>query len=371
MSVQTPAQLLRDKRVVVVCGAGGVGKTTTSASLALAAARAGRRVLVITIDPSKRLAQTLGVSPHAPEPTALSDDRLRAVGVAEGGALAAWMLDPQSVSDQTVRRLSPDAASAERLLRNGVYRNVTSMIAGMQEYMAVEALHEFVRDGRYDLVVLDTPPSRDALRFLDAPSRATAFLDRRVLQLFIPGAESRLRRTASKVFEGLLDLAFGERARREIQQFFQLFERVLAYLGRSQGEMRDFFGGPEIAFVLVSSPAPEALAEAGYFEEKTRSLSLPLAGFVLNRSRAWTIDRPLPSEVQLPADTPDAARRALGKLAPFAGEEAASAAHHQALYASIAERMPGAFALALPDLPGAASDLEALVALAEEFEAAR
>jgi anion-transporting ArsA/GET3 family ATPase len=161
MSAPDLAQLLTAKRVIVVCGAGGVGKTTSAASLAVAAARAGRRVLVITIDPSKRLAQTLGVSAQELEPVALSLERQQAVGIAAPGDLSAWMLDPQAVSDQTVRRLATDDASAELLLRNRVYRHVTSMIAGMQEYTAVEALHEFIRDDRYDLVVLDTPPSRD------------------------------------------------------------------------------------------------------------------------------------------------------------------------------------------------------------------
>ena len=361
--------LLADKRVVVVCGAGGVGKTTTSASLALMAAREGRRVLVITIDPSKRLAQTLDVSPNALEPTPISRDRLVGLGVPEEGSLAAWMLDPQAVSDAMVRRLTPDASTAESLLANGVYRNITSMIAGMQEYMAVEALHEFIRSDRYDLIVLDTPPSRDALRFLDAPARSTAFLDRRVLGLFIPDADSRLRRAAAGLFEGLLDLAFGKRARAEIQQFFVLFEQVLAYLGRSHEEMQSFFGGPDIAFVLVSSPAPAALAEASYFAGKARELTLPLAGFVLNRSLASTLDNPMPAADLLPKGASEEMRKALAVLQPLAEAEAALAADHAALAGTLSERFPDGFVVALPDLPSAASELGSLQALAEALEA--
>ena len=361
---RSPASLF-DKRVVTVCGAGGVGKTTTSAAFALAAARAGRRVLVLTIDPSKRLAQTLGVSPDAPEPTVLAVDRQREAGIRGPGSLSAWMLDPQAVSDQTVRRLAPDTASAERLMHNRIYRNVTSMIAGMQEYMAVEALHEFVREDRYDLIVLDTPPSRDALRFLEAPSRATAFLEPRILKLFVPGSTNRIRRAATRLFERLLDLALGQKARREIQQFFENFERVLLYLSRNQGEMHDFFGGDHVAFLLVSSPRPEALEEAFYFEEKTRLLSLPLAGYVLNRSRAWRRDLPLPSDPKLLPGASRAARRGLAKLLPFAESEARSAENHAALLSALAERSPGSFALALPDLPEGASDLASLGALAD------
>ncbi len=369
MSAERLARLLAEKRVVVVCGAGGVGKTTTSASLALAEARAGRRVLVITIDPSKRLAQTLGVSPHEPEPHPLPLDRQRAVGIEPPGSLSAWMLDPQAVSDRTVRRLSKDAATAERLLQNRIYRHVTSMVAGMQEYTAVEALHGYIRDDRYDLVILDTPPSRDALRFLEAPSRATAFLDRRIIRLFVPGSENRIRQAATKVFEGLLDLGLGAAVRQEMQQFFLLFEQVLQYLNRNQGEMREYFGSPEVAFLLVSSPRPEALEEAFYFEEKTRQLSLPLAGYILNRSRAFAADRPMPSEISLPAEADPSAKRALEKLEVLAAPEARSAREHERLRAELAGRAGGGLALALPELPAGASDLESLVALADQLEA--
>ncbi|HAC81332.1 MAG: ArsA-related P-loop ATPase [Candidatus Binatia bacterium] len=361
-------ELIADKRVVVVCGAGGVGKTTTSASLALAAARSGRRVLVITIDPSKRLAQTLDVSPNATEPTEIDRERLDAMAVPASGSLSAWMLDPQAVSDSMVRRLTPDVASAERLLENRVYRNITSMIAGMQEYMAVEALHEFVRSDRYDLIVLDTPPSRDALRFLDAPSRSTAFLDRRVLGLFIPDAESRLRRAAAGLFEGLLDLAFGKRARAEIQQFFVLFEQILAYLGSSHEEMQSFFGGPGIAFLLVSSPAAESLAEADYFAAKAHELSLPVSGFVLNRSLAGTVEDPMPTADLLPADASADLRAAWAVLQPMAQAEASLASEHVALARTLGKRFPQGFVIALPDLPTAASELRALLALAESLE---
>jgi anion-transporting ArsA/GET3 family ATPase len=361
------AKMLAEKRVVVVCGAGGVGKTTTSASLALAAARAGRRVLVITIDPSKRLAQTLGVSPNDPEPAPLPRERQEAVGIEPPGNLSAWMLDPQAVSDRTVRSISKDDATAELLLHNRVYRHVTSMVAGMQEYTAMEALHGFVRDGEYDQVILDTPPSRNALRFLDAPSRATAFLDRRVLRVFIPGSQNRIRKAASRMVEGLLDLAFGAQARGELQQFFALFEQVLLYLNRNQSEMRSFFAGDEVAFLLVTSPKPEALEEAYYFEEKTRELSLPLAGYVLNRSRAWAADLPAPSLELLPAGASPEARRAIAKLATFAVEEAESAERHEALRCELEQRVPSAFALALPELPSGASDLASLVTLAESL----
>jgi len=361
------AELLATKRVIVVCGAGGVGKTTTSASLALAAARAGQRVLVITIDPSKRLAQTLGVSPNEPEPKELPAARQRAVGIKARGSLAAWMLDPQSVSDRTVRQMSPNSKTAQMLLDNRIYRHVTSVIAGMQEYTAVEALHGFVRDEQYDLVVLDTPPSRNALRFLDAPSRAAAFLDQRVFRLFVPGSQNRIRQAATKALEGMLDLAFGAEARKELQQFFGLFEGIFVYLNGNQHEMRSFFGSDDVTFLLVSGPAQEALDEAHYFEQKARELSLPLCGYILNRSVAWAHGRPMPSKEVLHEDASAVQRRAIEKLAALAGDEAQRVERHATLLRELKERAGTGFAKALPELPSGASDLEALVALADRL----
>jgi len=361
-------QILESKRVCVVCGAGGVGKTTSAASIGLAAARAGRRVLVITIDPSKRLAQTLGVSAHQDEPATLSLERLEAVGVRPPGSLSAWMLDPQAVCDRTVRNLAGSEANADRLLRNPVYQQLSSVVAGMQEYTAVEALHEFIRDDSYDLVVLDTPPSRDALRFLEAPEKARAFVDARILRLIVPGPGNRIRRAATRLVEGMLDLAFGAESRATLQQFFASIQGVLGYLNGNQAEMRRFFESDAAAFVLVSSPKPEALEEAFYFERRARELRLPRAGFVLNRSLAWTAGRALPSEAKLPAERVELAGQALAKLEVLAAPEAEAAARHAALRAELAERAGAGFAIAFPELPVGASDLESLVALAEQLE---
>jgi anion-transporting ArsA/GET3 family ATPase len=361
------AELLASKRVVVVCGAGGVGKTTTSASLALAAARAGQHVLVITIDPSKRLAQTLGVSANEPVPRQLPVERQRAVGIGEAGSLSAWMLDPQAVSDQTVRRISKDSTATDLLLRNRIYRHITSVISGMQEYTAVEALHRFVESDDYDLIVLDTPPSRDALRFLDAPSRAISFLNPRVFRLFVPRAENPIRRAAARGVERLLDLAFGAEARAELQQFFALFEGVLQFLNRNQHEMKQFLGSDDVSFVLVSSPAKEALEEAHYFEQKARDLSLPLAGYLLNRSLASSDTRPMPSADLVKGRASALQKRALEKLTTLAGDEAALVGEHTALLADLQARAQEGFALSLPELPAGASDLEDLVALADQL----
>ncbi len=357
-------QLLRERRVLVCCGAGGVGKTTVSASLALAAARMGRRVLVVTIDPSRRLAETLGVAQNAVEPTQLSAERMAAAGVKPPGTLSAWMLDPQLVSDRVVQRFSRDPEDAKRLLENRIYRNITAMIAGMQEYTAVEALYDFVRDDHYDLVILDTPPSRNALRFLEAPMRVGAFLDRRIFNLFIPGEGSVIRRMASALMERVMDVALGKETREELQQFLMLFGALLGHLNHNQGQMRDFFGSDQAGFLLVTSPAREAVTEALYFERKTRDeLKLPLCGYVLNRSLASARDRLLPDPDSAP---PGPLREGLRKLLPMARVEQATVDAHADLADELAERAgPEGLCRVLPNLVHGASDLDDLVALAD------
>jgi len=372
MSAMTISRLIREKRVVVCCGAGGVGKTTVSAAMALAAARAGRRVLVITIDPSRRLAETLGVDRDLVEAVALSPERARAVGIEEPGRLSTWMLDPQRISNRVVKRLSSDPAKVQVLLENRVYKNITAMIAGMQEYTAVEALHEFVTSGKYDLVILDTPPSRNALRFLDAPSRAGTFLDRRIFRLFVPGEENLIRQAASRIIEKVLDITLGEGARKELQEFFQLFEGILLHLNRNQGEMKRFFAGDEISFVLVVSPTQAAVEEAFYFEQKTRELELPLAGFVLNRSLAWASGRPMPSRSLLDDDASEVEVSAVRKMGGLAKPENDQIMQHLKILEDLQQHSEGkGFAWVLPELPAEASDLEALSHLAEHLSEER
>ena len=191
--------LLRSSKLCVCCGAGGVGKTTTSAALALSGARLGLRVLALTIDPSKRLAQALGVARNTPHPVLLDRARLTALGVPDEGSLSAWLLDPQLVSDAVVNREA--GKEAEALKRNLIYREISGMVAGMQEYTAVEALHTFLQDDAYDLIILDTPPARHALRFIDSPQRIASFLDKKIFQLFVPSQAGLLGRVASRVID--------------------------------------------------------------------------------------------------------------------------------------------------------------------------
>ncbi|MEE2645454.1 MAG: ArsA-related P-loop ATPase, partial [Myxococcota bacterium] len=216
--------LLQQQRVLVCCGAGGVGKTTSAAALALSAARLGRKTLVLTIDPSKRLAETLSISRDAPAPTALSIPAFEALGL-PSEQLSAWVLDPKQVSDRVVFERS--GARATRLLTNPIYQGVSAMVAGMQEYTAIEALHRFIGDARYELIILDTPPSRHALRFLDAPTRVQRFLDRRIFQLFLP-QRGLIGRVAGRINAEVLDPAFGPAVNPQLRELFEDFSPILA-----------------------------------------------------------------------------------------------------------------------------------------------
>ena len=272
---------LETHRLIVCCGAGGVGKTTTSAALALAAARQGKRVLALTIDPSKRLAQTLGVNKNEPKPVLLDRNRLDQLGVPKQGELHAWLLDPQIISDQVVNAEAGD--QAENLKKNLIYQQISGIVAGMQEYTAVEALHQFLSDQRFDLIILDTPPSRHALRFIDSPDRVASFLDKRIFRLFVPKRNSLISKMAAKVIDEVLDRAFGKVTSAELKQFFELFSRLLDHLNQNQQEMAKVFQAEDVAFFLVTTARQDAIDEAKRFAQEIKNRHLNLGGFLLNR----------------------------------------------------------------------------------------
>ncbi len=370
MAPPTPRQLLTERRIVVVCGAGGVGKTSISAAMALAAARLGRAVLVITIDPSRRLAEVLGVARNAPAPVQLDAGRLLQAGVRGPGALSAWMLDPKRVADDVVRRLAPPG-EVQLLLGNHVYRHVSAMVSGMQEYAALEAVHQYLQTRRYDLIVLDTPPSRNALQFLTAPRRLGNFLNPRVLRLFTPGPTSRLREAARRIFYRIIDASLGQQTGQELQEFLSIFTDILLHQNSNAGHVQELFHQPDAAFVVVAAPTPEALAEATYFERTTRdALGLNLQGYLLNCSLATRQGLAGPEALLAEADDGVLAE-ALRKLLPLARQEQELAARHRAFLDRLAGLAgPERLTLALPCLPHGVTDLRSLTTLARALLAA-
>ena len=366
MTAPSAGELLRTRRIIVCCGAGGVGKTTTAAALSLAAARAGRRVLVLTIDPSRRLAETLGVSRNPPEPVEVPAERQRLAGIAPPATLHAWMLDHKLVADSAVRRLTRTPEEAERVLSNRIYQQVSSMVAGMHEYTAMESLYRLTRSGQYDLVVLDTPPSRHALDFLEAPRRLSGLVDSRALHAFMPRGDGLVARAASRVIQTILAGVFGDQFASEFLGFLGTFSTIFQALNVDVNEMRKFLGGDDVAFLLVTSPQPATLTEAHFFQDKTRELQLPFGGFVLNRSRALNVDKPLPDVGLLEGPPTPEGKVAVEKLQGLARVELELAGRDVALLRDLETRAgSGATAIALPELPEGADDMATLVTVAD------
>lgn len=360
------ADLVRDKRVVVCCGAGGVGKTTTAAALGLAGAAMGRKTLVLTIDPARRLAEAMGLSDAARVPTPVPRDRLEAVGVPAAGSLSAWMLAPDVVFESMVRRLTKDEARVNEILGNRLYQHLSKVVAGMQEYTAAEALYTLSEEGHYDLVILDTPPSRNALEFLEAPRKLSLFLDERVIGVFLPKGGA-FWRTASELIESVFTRAFGQGFYGELQTFLRAFSGMFGGMRAHADAVRALLTSDESAFLLVTSPEPAALAEAAYFRGRMADMTLPFGGYVLNRSWAYTRGFSSPEDVVLAPDAPLEVVGALLKLRQLADAERWRARRDRDLLARL--RMEGGTgaALATPHLGGAVEDLAGLSELARNL----
>jgi anion-transporting ArsA/GET3 family ATPase len=277
---------VRDRKVLVVGGAGGVGKTTTAAALALQAAVAGRQVLVCTIDPSRRLVTSLGLRQLGDKPRALD---LGKVAPEAKGTLFAMTLDTQRTFDALVERHAPTAEARKRILENRFYQQVSAALAGSHEYMAMEKLLELVADARFDLVVLDTPPTRHALDFLEAPERLMGFLDASVLRYvlrpyFVAGrltlkVATRTGALALKVADRVLGVQFLQ----DLSEFFLAFEGMYDGFKQRAAEVQKLLRDPRSAFVLVAAPTKASLDEALFFHRRLDEAGMPFVGFIVNR----------------------------------------------------------------------------------------
>lgn len=359
----TLAQVVSQKRVIVCCGAGGVGKTTTAAAIGLAGAREGRRVLVLTIDPARRLAQAMGLSAHMREPAPVSRARLAEVGVTTG-SLDAWMLNPDVVFESLVRRMAPTPAQAQRILDSRLFRHLSELVAGMQEYTAAEALYELSQSGRYDLVVLDTPPARNALDFLEAPGKLAKFLDEKILSLFMPSKSRGLFKKATELIGTVFNKVFGPEFFQEIQEFLGAMSGMFGPMRAHAEGVRALLKGGGSSFLLVTSPDQAALADARYFRDRIAVMGLPFAGFVLNRS--WVRTDGLVAPESLVVEEDPTLRSGLEKLKALADLERARVARDRALLDQLrGEVPPTAFAVAAPYLGEAIEDLAGIALLAQ------
>lgn len=281
--------ILTHKKLIVVCGSGGVGKTTTAATLALKGALAGRKTIVLTIDPARRLATSLGLSQIASEPKRIPVSLLEEVSGVAGAQMYAMMLDPKSTFDTLVIKHSPSKAVEKKILGNKIYQHLSNMIAGSQEYMAMEKLYEIVSENRYDLIVIDTPPTIHAIDFLEAPERMIEALSNSMIHLLLKPAmfvgKSSLKflekgtKLILKVFDRITGFAFLQ----DISEMLISFQGLLGGFTSRAAEVRKILTDDGTAFVLVTACEEKSVREAELFTQKLRGMDLPLEGIVINR----------------------------------------------------------------------------------------
>ncbi len=283
------ARLIDEKSVIVTVGAGGVGKTTTAAAIALQGALRGKRVLCLTVDPAKRLAESFGFQEMPKEAAEIPKARFEAAGLHPKGTLSVTMLDVKSTFDDFVRRSTASPAAADRILQNRLYQYMSTSLAGTQEYMAMEKLAEVKSKGKYDLIVLDTPPTANALDFLDAPERLVDALDSAALKWFVMAFKSSgkfslniLAKGAALALQTIGKITGGdflEQLAELVSELSVLFDSFRERAVEVQKTLR----APDVAFLLVTSPSPLSVREALYFADRLREAGIPRSGFIVNR----------------------------------------------------------------------------------------
>jgi anion-transporting ArsA/GET3 family ATPase len=287
VSLRVP-ELLDGKRVCICAGSGGVGKTTAAAAIATGMASRGLRVAVLTIDPAKRLADSLGLEELGNEPRRVDPSLFDAAGLDPGsGELWAMMLDAKATFDEVIRRNAPDEETRERILENRIYQQLSVALAGSQEYMAMERLYELWSEGRYDLLVLDTPPSRNALDFLDAPRRLTQFIEGRALQVFMrpTGLATRVIGGGTSMMFAILRRITGVDLLDDLAEFFQAFGGMVGGFRDRARKVNELLADERTGFVIVCAPAAASIAEAAHFHRQLETARFPFSGVIVNRVR--------------------------------------------------------------------------------------
>lgn len=277
-------ELLAAKEIVITCGSGGVGKTTTAAALAtMAAAHLGGKVLVLTVDPARRLANALGLEAFGNVETRVPPEAFTAAGLEPEGELWAAMLDTKQSWDDLIRRHAPDVSTRERILANPLYENITARFTHSHDYIAMERLYEIHASGRYDLVVVDTPPTRNALDFLDAPARMADFFSSRLLRWLTVPYRSRVFTMASKPFYQVADRILGTQFLKDIAEFFSLFQSMeKGFVERARSVTR-VLSDRRTTFVVVTTLEAGPADEAEFFIDALGRRKLHLGALVLNK----------------------------------------------------------------------------------------
>jgi anion-transporting ArsA/GET3 family ATPase len=279
------AEVIADKRIVICGGSGGVGKTTASAAIAMGAAARGRKVAVVTIDPARRLANSLGLEELGNEPALVDPQLFPAAGIEMEGELWAMMLDPKRTFDDLIDRLAPNEKSRDEVLANRIYQELSNAVAGSQEFTAMAKLYELDRSHDFDLIVLDTPPSRNALDFLDAPDRLTQFFEGRALQVFLrpTGLAARVMGRGTGMVFGVLKRVTGIDLLQDLAVFFRSLSGMIDGFKERAQAVNKLLADPGTVFLLVTSPEREPIDEAIFFWRKLKAARMPFGGVVVNR----------------------------------------------------------------------------------------
>jgi anion-transporting ArsA/GET3 family ATPase len=283
--------VLLERRILVCVGSGGVGKTTTAATLALAAARRGKRTLVLTIDPARRLANSLGLASLGHQVQEVDRALVRKGAPNATGELHAMMLDQKQAFDEVVAKHAKDPAAVKRILANPVYAQISGSLAGAQEYAAMAKLHDFDQSGKYDLIVVDTPPTAHALDFLDAPRKLSEAIDSPAIDWFrkLQGEGgsrwSIVGKSGSFIIKRLAKFV-GSKFIDDLSVFFTEFNDILGGFRQRAEETFALLRQPRVGFLLVASPEPMAVREALAFHERLKSAGMPFVGFVVNKVHA-------------------------------------------------------------------------------------
>ncbi len=330
------AKMLAKRRVIVCVGSGGVGKTTTAAALALQGARDGKRTLVITIDPAKRLANALGLEKLSGQPQSVGGEVLELAGLAADATLDAMMLDLTTAWDDLIQRCSSSKERAAAIIANPLYRALSRELPGAQEFIACEALHTILEQGGHDLVVLDTPPTANALDFLDAPTRILDMMDSEAFKIFSRSDPSTAARLGLRLFDGAKGAVYSAFSRftggeflDELGAFLVLFRDMCEPIKTRTAALHALLKSDETRFVVVASPNPSALAEAAAFRDMLHTRGFPVGGFVGNRvmppvgadASAHETLGPLAAAQAWPAELLDAIERAAAEQDLAAGRQ--------------------------------------------------
>jgi anion-transporting ArsA/GET3 family ATPase len=360
------AERLEGKRMCIVAGSGGVGKTTTAAALAMGLAAEGRRVAVVTIDPARRLADSLGLEELGNEPRLVDPERFAGHGLQMRGELWAMMLDAKRTFDELIERLAPDERTRDDILGNRIYAELSGAVAGSQEFTAIAKLYELDRSGRFDVIVLDTPPSRNALDFLDAPDRLTHFFEGRAVKLFLAptGLAAKVMGRGTGVVFSILKRVTGVDLLTDLGTFFRALSGVLdGFVERAAG-VKALLADPATTFLIVTSPQREPVAEAIYFHGKLREAGMPFGGLIVNRVDPG-VGEAAPLDPEVVAD-----ELAAGLGVPLARKVARTVADAQVLAArdaaSIAllrRELGDPEPILVPHLDGDVHDVDGLVAI--------